>query len=187
MCASMTRTPRSPTTKPLLSTGGLFESRAYTPGASCFVSSRACAGCKGGGINPFGACAEACAKIIRKRSVNAIRVFVVLFINFLLIPFIVFPVKSIVWYVDFVKLSGRSQKRRGQQVFIQDPRAHVARDHERQPSKHFLLEGFLMHSNQNAAHSICQLLDIGNFLGTLPPPEAPLTRNKESLIVSSFL
>src|SRR5262245_20719088 len=44
-----------------------------------------------------------------------------------------------------------------------------------------------MHSNQNAAHSICQLLDIGNFLGTLPPPEAPLTRNKEPLIVSSFL
>src|SRR5262245_31224563 len=30
-----------------------------TPGASCFVSSRACVGFNGGGINPFGACAAA--------------------------------------------------------------------------------------------------------------------------------
>src|SRR5262249_35808071 len=85
MCASMTRTPRSPTTKPLLSTGGLFESRAYTPGASCFVSSRACVGVNGGGVNPFGDCAGVGrAKTIKSRNVDAVRVFVVLFINFLL-------------------------------------------------------------------------------------------------------
>src|SRR5262249_5344005 len=38
-----------------LSTGGLLESRPYTPGASSFVSSRAPEGLSGGGIKPGGA------------------------------------------------------------------------------------------------------------------------------------
>ncbi|MGY8991665.1 MAG: hypothetical protein ACKVHL_08750 [Rhodospirillales bacterium] len=43
-----------PTTKPLLSTGGLLESRAYTPGEGYLLCNVTPVGSIGGGTQPFG-------------------------------------------------------------------------------------------------------------------------------------